>query len=149
MDRSVADPGAGRADLVDDFLTHFGVKGMRWGHRKADGGPTGVTVSTTSRGRLKVTGGTGHSATRDAIDAATAVRKAKGSSVKSLSNEELRTAIQRMQLEQQFNQLRPKGPAEHGRRFVTQTILQIGKEQTTKIARDATANEVAKLLKKP
>ncbi len=147
MDRSVTDPGPG-TDAVEDFLSHFGVKGMRWGHRKGDGGPQDVTVSTTARGRLKVSGGSGHAPVRDAIDPAIAVRKAKASGVKSLTNEELRFAIQRMQLEQQFSQLRPKGPAEHGKKFITQTILQIGKDQTTKIARDATANEVAKLLKK-
>ena len=53
-----------------------------------------------------------------------------------------------MQLEQQFNTLRPKSPVEHGRKFVTQTILQIGKEQTTRIARDEASERVGKLLKK-
>lgn len=147
MDRSVSDPGPG-TDAVDDFLAHYGVKGMRWGHRKADSGPTGVTVTTTARGRVKTSGGTGHAPAKEAVDAAVSVRKAKSSSVKALSNDELRTAIQRMQLEQQFNQLRPKGPAEHGRKFVTQTILQIGKEQTTKIARDTAATQIAELMKK-
>lgn len=146
MDQSL--PRGGRGDGVAEFLAHYGVKGMRWGHRKSDSGPTGVTVSRTAKGRLKVTGGTGHAPTLDAVNAAVAVRKAKGSSVKSLTNEELRLAIQRMQLEQQFNQLRPKGPVEHGRKFVTQTILQIGKEQTTKIARDQAAVQVGALLKK-
>lgn len=147
MDRSVADPGPG-TDAVEDFLIHFGVKGMKWGHRKAESGPTEVTVSTTPKGRLKVSGGTGHAPAKEAVDAAVTVRKAKASSVKSLSNDELRSAIQRMQLEQQFSTLRPKGPVEHGRKFVTQTVLQIGKEQTTKIARDAASNQIAELLKK-
>jgi hypothetical protein len=149
MDRPTGTGGDG--DAVTDFLAHYGVKGMRWGHRKADSGssgPTGVTVSTTAKGRLKITGGTGHAPVRDAVDAAVAVRKAKASSVKSLTNEELQTAIRRMQLEQQFNQLRPKGPVEHGRKFVTQTMLQIGKEQTTKIARDTASAQIAELLKK-
>lgn len=123
MDQSVPRPGA---DVVEDFLKHYGVKGMKWGRRKADRLP----------------------ASSEATAATAAVKKAKSNSVKSLTNEELRTAIQRMQLEQQFNQLRPKGPVEHGRKFVTQTILQIGKEQTTKIARDQVSTQIGELLKK-
>ena len=122
MDR----PDGAGGDPVEDFLAHYGVKGMKWGRRKADRLP----------------------ASSEAASATDAVKKAKANSVKSLSNDELRMAIQRMQLESQFNQLRPKSVPEHARKFVTSTVLQIGKEQTTKIARDAASNQVAELLKK-
>ena len=61
MDRS---DGAG-SDPVEDFLAHYGVKGMKWGRRKAERLP----------------------ATSEAAAATAAVKKAKTNSVKALSNE--------------------------------------------------------------
>lgn len=42
----------------EDFLAHFGVKGMRWGHRKREesggneGNSNAPTVSSSKRGRI-------------------------------------------------------------------------------------------------
>lgn len=38
-------------DEVDDFLAHFGVKGMKWGQRKSDGSSSGI-----SRAQMKSAG---------------------------------------------------------------------------------------------
>ena len=107
-------------DDVDDVLAHFGVKGMRWGVRKAPTarqedfrraakeGKKKVTVRAEPGKKIKTKGGKGVEASDDAIRAAVIKRVAKGSKPSALSNDELRTAIQRMQLEQQFRDLNKK-----------------------------------------
>lgn len=93
---------------VDDFLQHFGVKGMRWGSRK--GGSAKESPSKDS-------------------SASTVLRaRAKKSKVKALSNAELQQAINRMNLEQQFKRLsvNERPPVT---RFIASTMLEIGKRE--------------------
>jgi hypothetical protein len=93
---------------VDDFLAHFGVKGMRWGKRM---------------------GGSGKEAPSADSQASTAVRdRAKKSKVKALSNAELQQAINRMNLEQQFKRLSVnERPAVT--RWIVSTMLEVGKRE--------------------
>jgi len=95
-----------------DFLEHFGVRGMRWGYRKDESGPSLVTTQTHTRARaniagtktktkVKAKGGEGHAAHPDAIAAATKKQKLKKSGVAALSDQELRDVISRAQLESQ------------------------------------------------
>lgn len=67
-------------DEVDNFLAHYGKKGMKWGVRKASLSPEHASVKT--------------------------IRKSKA---KSLSDAELKQAISRMNLEKQYKDLNPKG----------------------------------------
>ena len=93
---------------VDDFLQHFGVKGMRWGSKKT---------------------GSGKESPSSDSNASTALRaRAKKSKVKALSNSELQQAINRMNLEQQFKRLATnERPAVT--RFIASTMLEIGKRE--------------------
>lgn len=120
------------ADLGAAFLEHYGVKGMRWGKHLKDG-PQAVT--TTHKGRRLVTrGGGGHTPHEDATRAATATRIATKSGTHALSNKELQAAVQRMNLEKQFNQLNPKkGPIAAGQKFV-KVLLGLGKTSNEVIA---------------
>jgi hypothetical protein len=67
-------------DDVDNFLAHYGKKGMKWGVKKA-------SVSQE------------HSS----------VKKLRKSKAKSLTDAELKQAIGRMNLEKQYKDLNPKG----------------------------------------
>ena len=67
-------------DEVDNFLAHYGKKGMKWGVRKANLSPEHASVK--------------------------AIRKSKA---KSLTDAELKQAIGRMNLEKQYKDLNPKG----------------------------------------
>lgn len=81
--------------VVDEFLEHYGVKGMKWGVRTRRG--SGKRVNPTA----------GYS--RDAKRAAAIRRKAKNSpvKVKTLSNEEINTFLNRVNLESRFSAATP------------------------------------------
>lgn len=99
----------GRVSSVAGFLSHYGVKGMRWGSRSA-----GKTAK--------------ESPSSESASAATIRARAKTSKVKALSNKELQEAINRMNLEQQFKRLstneRPVVT-----RFIASTLMEIGKRE--------------------
>lgn len=113
---------------VDDILKHYGVKGMRWGVRRN-------TPSAPSHG--------------DANKARKVVARARENRTTNvLSNKELRLAIERMNLEQQYNRLRPKTKSEKAKAWVAEQLLGIGKEQISRVAREETAKQIGNLLKK-
>jgi hypothetical protein len=93
---------------VDDFLAHFGVKGMRWGSRKSGSGKETPSADSKASTDLRA--------------------RAKKSKVTALSNAELQQAINRMNLEQQFKRLSVnERPAVT--RFIASTMLEIGKRE--------------------
>jgi len=103
--QSIADVGAAFV------LEHYGVKGMRWGHRKPP--PMAVSPSATSvvpRGtrrktKIKVAGGENHPAHDDAVKVAQAKAKMQKSGTSALSNKELQDLQNRLNLERNVKQL--------------------------------------------
>lgn len=71
---------------VDEFLEHFGVKGMKWGKRKNSNRP---------------------GPSKDAKQVAAAAKKAKKGSVKSLTNAELQAYNKRVEMERKYTQVNP------------------------------------------
>jgi hypothetical protein len=101
------------------ILMHFGIKGMKWGQRK----------------QRPVSG--------DAKAKATVKEKVKKDKVASVSNLQLRTAIQRMQLEQDFKRLATnEKPAIT--RWISSTLMEIGKREVQAQAAKKIAGMVAK-----
>lgn len=90
---------------AEDFLAHYGVKGMRWGVRGGKGTPSADSARSTS--------------------VRTTVKKA---GVKSVSNKDLQDAINRMQLEQNFKRLttNERNPVS---RFIASTLQEVGKRE--------------------
>lgn len=106
---------------VDDVLSHFGIKGMKWGQRKA----RPVSADAKQKQGIK--------------------DKVKKNKVSSVSNADLQTAIRRMQLEQDFKRLsvnEKSGVA----RWISSTMLEIGKREVQTQAAKAVAGVVAKKL---
>ena len=91
-------------------LYHFGVKGMRWGVRKAS--PSGSATKS-------------YKSSRDYNAANRLRRKAKGSGTKSLTNKEMKMLNTRLELEKKYNQLNPSS-LEKGKRVLSTTVSVVG-----------------------
>lgn len=135
---------------LDDVLAHYGVKGMKWGVRKKrplPSGPADVIIRANPGKKVKTSGGERHGPAKDAVDAAISRQKARKSSVDSLSNTELRALVQRMQLEQQYSQLKVnrQNPAQ---KFVVNLLASVGKQQAQSAANQYASQQVAKMLAK-
>lgn len=109
-----------------EALMHFGIKGMKWGQRKARPAPTASAPTAVSRvphgdkrkTKIEVEGGQNHPAHEDAIKVAEARAKLQKSGVHALSNKELRDVRERVQLEEQVQSLMTS----RGRKFVRNHI---------------------------
>jgi truncated hemoglobin YjbI len=90
---------------VEDFLAHYGVKGMKWGVRRKSGPASADSARSTAVKTNVKTGG-----------------------VKSVSNKDLQDAITRMRLEQDFKRLKTnERPVVT--RFIASTLQEIGKRE--------------------
>lgn len=120
---------------AEDFIEHFGVKGMKWGVRKR----ASTLVS-------KAKGGPKEPASEDAVKAKALKKTAKTSSTDALSNKQLQDLVTRMNLEQQYSRL-SMGDRSPAQKFVADTLLNVGKQQITRLANDTAATQVGNLLK--
>lgn len=110
---STSERGALAASAIfagEQKIEHYGVKGMQWGVTTRDrahmAAPKPVEVTQKKPGKFaKAEGGQNHPLHPEAKASLEVRQKAKASTTDSLSNQELRTAVQRMQLEQQYSQL--------------------------------------------
>lgn len=107
---------------VEDILAHYGVKGMKWGVRRNRS--SNVTVSD-KRKKLKTSGGYGRTAHPDAINARTIGQVGKKSGLKALSDQELRTYANRLQLEQSVKRLN-YNEMNVGKKFVASVLGKTG-----------------------
>lgn len=98
-----------KLNIEPDHLEHHGIKGQRWGIRR-DRGPDGTVSSNPLNAK----------------------------DPRKLSDEDLRAAVNRMQLERQFSQLQAEtGNSSRGSRggdFAKKFMAQQGKQQLNKIA---------------
>lgn len=96
MSVTTEDPFVAQAEAAADFLSHYGVKGMKWGQRK-DGKPgssrgkSGVIKEAPSEDSARVM--------------STHARVKTQKQLHQLTNKELQAAIERMRLEQQYSQM--------------------------------------------
>lgn len=108
-----------RTGSVDEVLAHFGIKGMKWGKKKA----RPMSADAKQKQGIK--------------------EQVKKNKVGSVSNADLQAAIRRMQLEQDFKRLsvnEKSGVA----RWVSSTLLEIGKREVQTQAAKAVAGVVAR-----
>lgn len=107
-----------------EYVEHYGVKGQRWGFRKA----TTRGGTPPSKRKAKVDEGEDKKVSKEA-------EAPKKKTAKDLTDAELREAINRVQLEKQYNQLTTPQKAESvvssvlktaGKQVATQVITQVG-----------------------
>lgn len=111
---------------MGNLLAHHGVAGMKWGHRKGSSESSSKAPSTH--------------ASADHMQAETHKSKASTHGVKALSNHDLKQLNERMQLEQQYNNLKGQKP----------TKFETGHNQVKKILGVAkTINDIHNTLNSP
>lgn len=121
------------AVLVNDILTHHGVKGMKWGVHKAP----------SSSGSSRIS--------EDSKNASNAARRVQTHGVRVLSNQELQGLITRTNLERQYHslQFQQKSELDRGLDF-TKKALKAGKtvEDVRKFMETPTGKQIKKQIKK-
>lgn len=96
---------ASMAEQVETWLSHYGIKGQKWGVRRDRSGTVEVSTTATPGKKVAAKGGQNSSPSSDAIRVAAAKQKAKTSTTDSLSTKELQELVNRLNLEQQYSRL--------------------------------------------
>jgi hypothetical protein len=115
--------------MDNNELAHVGIMGMKWGHRKGLGGSSSVaskkvsdTISRITSKNTRGPNSTDHSK----------VEALKGKKMSTLSNAQLRTFNERVQLEKTYKQLiADKGATNAGKKFAKDMIVTEGKKMLT------------------
>lgn len=95
----------------DDFLEHFGVKGMHWGARRdSSGGGSGAAHKSSDAARAHASAST-----------------AKKHGTSALSNADLQHLVNRTQLERQYGQLNTRH-ASQGEKIAKEILINAGKQ---------------------
>lgn len=154
-------PAMAWSERVGSILSHHGVKGMRWGVRRARSSissknaearkPRSVQVTTTvgpgGKTKIKTTGGHNQPAHPEAVTARVTGQKVRKSGVNTLSNQELQTYANRLDLEQRVTRLEKANP--EGKSFVNKILAnkknqQLAVEQIQKQGPKLVAKAIAK-----
>jgi hypothetical protein len=113
----------------DNFLEHYGIKGMRWGRRRAS-----LDSGSSSTSSVKATPIEKPKASADASAVSTYKSRVAAGGVDALSTKELQQLVNRQNLEQQYAKLNP-APVSAGQKFMTETLpTLIGVGSTAKSA---------------
>lgn len=90
-------------DYSNDFIAHYGVKGMRWGVIRTEAQLAAARAKNgikTAIGKI--------AKKKDSSSKSEKKESTKKKSVSEMSDEELSTVVKRLQLEAQYNKLSPK-----------------------------------------
>jgi hypothetical protein len=151
LDETPPDSLKQSAMVIENVLTHFGVKGMRWGvRRKATVGPQEVFISRSrvpGSKRLKAKGGGGRPSTKEALSAREIGQIGKKSGLHALSDQQLNQYARRIQLEQNVARLQYNEKT-RGAKFVDQFLGRQGSQLANSAAREAGAKAGRTAVKK-
>ena len=128
---------------MDNELYHHGVKGMKWGVRKTPVRSSSVATRKRKSNALSLFKKT----TRNASVAKSSPAQTK--SVKDMSDDELRRKIERVRLEQQYQQLNPPTVSRGqkiAKRVMNHVIVPAAEEAGKQIVKSILTNSANKAL---
>ena len=128
---------------MDNELYHHGVKGMKWGVRKTPVRSSSVATRKRKSNALSLFKKT----TRNASVAKSSQSQTK--SVKDMSDDELRRKIERVRLEQQYQQLNPPTVSRGqkiAKRVMNHVIVPAAEEAGKQIVKSILTNSANKAL---
>lgn len=122
------------SDQLDNFLAHYGVKGMRWGVRKRRPSSGGSSTPTpTKAAPKKAASGEAVKISKNKTGRITKIDISKGESVpgRQMSDEELRRVISRIELDRKYNALTAPAPSKkvQAAKLIGEVLLDVGKQQ--------------------
>lgn len=140
-------------DSFEDVLTHYGIKGMRWGVRRAEG-PDGTVGSNPNT--LAVNTKTGKileknkkfDASEDAVKALAYKQVARTSGTQALTNDQLKLLLTRVELETKYSKAFGSTEKKGGKKFVQELLREEGKKQARSVVSAAATVAVANALAK-
>lgn len=126
------------SEVSEDYeLVHFGVKGMKWGVRRPVDSATGLIKKGASSAKTGVKNKVRQPKTDEAKSATKSRKQIKKHGTDSMTNKELKTVINRMNLEQQYSQLVDNKKASSRRAGAARYVTDILKDVGAELAREA------------
>lgn len=122
---------------MDNTLVHYGILGMKWGVRR-----TKAQLARARGEQLQSSKGTSTKESGKVSSTAGAKKK-----VADMSDDELRKAVNRMQLEKQYRELSPK-QVSLGKKFVDTTLKQVVIPAATTASKNYLTKYIEKELEK-
>lgn len=132
-------------EMVEAVLEHAGVKGMRWGVRKRSSkGSVKITSSTSGKSaeikinpkKTTVDASSGTISTSSKREAKSISSQIKKNKVKMMSDDELKTRINRLKLEQEYKKL-TVAQRSPGQKLVREILAETGKSALKEIAAES------------
>lgn len=131
-------------DPADNFLSHYGVKGMKWGVRRStsDRAAAAETKKAKKAERVEANKVARKEAWKKPVDEDAQVsgasrKRTEQHGTDALSNKELQALVQRMNLEQQYANLQSSGKAKSARQAGQDYVSDILKETGRELASEA------------
>lgn len=129
---------------MEDYIVHYGILGMKWGIRRyqnKDGSLTPAGKKRLEKLDKEREALTGNQSSKDSSSSSSTKK------VSEMSDEELRDAVMRLQLEQRYKELKPKHVFA-GKRFVKKIFKDVIIPSATDVAKKAVKEELENLWNK-